>query len=48
MINLTWKVFSLTGNVDSYLLFKEVEKDGSIINEKESGLELEEIDPPTH
>jgi hypothetical protein len=25
MLDFTWKVFSQTGNVDTYLLFKEIE-----------------------
>ncbi|UTR09364.1 YqzL family protein [Evansella sp. LMS18] len=48
MINLTWKVFSLTGNIDSYLLFKEVERDGSLFDEKDNEFEFEELDPPAH
>jgi hypothetical protein len=27
MLDLTWKVFSQTGCIDTYLLFKELEKD---------------------
>lgn len=27
MLDFTWKVFSQTGNVDMYLLFKELEKE---------------------
>ncbi|WP_100406762.1 YqzL family protein [Bacillus solitudinis] len=27
MLDLTWKVFSKTGNVDTYLLIKELERD---------------------
>ncbi|RSD22745.1 YqzL family protein [Mesobacillus subterraneus] len=27
MLDFTWKVFSQTGNIDTYLLFKELEKD---------------------
>ena len=27
MSNFTWNVFSQTGNVDTYLLFKELEKE---------------------
>ena len=27
MLDFTWKVFSQTGNVDTYLLFKELEKE---------------------
>lgn len=26
MLDFTWKVFSQTGNIDTYLLFKELEK----------------------
>lgn len=28
MKELTWKVFAETGNIDTYLLFKELEKEG--------------------
>ena len=27
MLDFTWKVFSETGNIDTYLLFKELEKE---------------------
>ncbi|RLQ98185.1 YqzL family protein [Falsibacillus albus] len=27
MLEFTWKVFVQTGNIDTYLLFKELEKD---------------------
>lgn len=27
MLDFTWKVFSQTGNIDTYLLFKELEKE---------------------
>ncbi|PLR68174.1 MULTISPECIES: YqzL family protein [Bacillaceae] len=27
MLDFTWKVFINTGNIDTYLLFKELEKD---------------------
>lgn len=45
MLDFTWKVFSQTGNVDTYLLFKELEKEKQEIpgNQDE---ELEEIDFP--
>ncbi|MDQ0254363.1 hypothetical protein J2S74_001738 [Evansella vedderi] len=48
MMDLTWKVFSMTGNIDSYLLYKEFERDGSFADEKEEELESEEFNPPTH
>jgi hypothetical protein len=45
MLDFTWKLFSQTGNVDTYLLFKELEKENQEIpgNQDE---ELEEIDFP--
>jgi len=27
MLDFTWKVFTQTGNIDTYLLFKELEKE---------------------
>ncbi|APH04345.1 YqzL family protein [Bacillus weihaiensis] len=27
MLDFTWKVFSQTGSIDTYLLFKELEKE---------------------
>ncbi|MFC5713422.1 YqzL family protein [Thalassorhabdus alkalitolerans] len=27
MLDFSWKVFSITGNVDTYLLIKEIEQD---------------------
>ncbi|RYM05317.1 YqzL family protein [Sporolactobacillus sp. THM7-7] len=27
MLNLTWRVFCMTGSIDSYLLLKELEQD---------------------
>lgn len=29
MLDFSWKVFSMTGNVDTYLLVKELERDSS-------------------
>ncbi|PLR93828.1 YqzL family protein [Bacillus sp. T33-2] len=45
MLDFTWKVFSQTGNIDTYLLFKELEKDTQEMpgNQEE---ELAEIDFP--
>ncbi|MEC2054323.1 YqzL family protein [Peribacillus psychrosaccharolyticus] len=28
MLNFTWNVFSQTGNLDTYLLYKEIEVEG--------------------
>ncbi|NEU32370.1 YqzL family protein [bacterium LRH843] len=27
MLDISWKVFSMTGNLDTYLLMKELERD---------------------
>ncbi|WP_174730179.1 YqzL family protein [Mesobacillus harenae] len=45
MIDFTWKVFSQTGNIDTYLLFKELEKENQEIpgNQEE---ELAQLDFP--
>ncbi|SDY52142.1 YqzL-like protein [Evansella caseinilytica] len=48
MIDLTWKVFSMTGNIDSYLLYKEFERDGSFAAENDEEFESKEFDPPAH
>ncbi|GAA0443122.1 YqzL family protein [Lentibacillus halophilus] len=32
MIDFTWKIFSQTGNIETYLLMKELEKHHSIAN----------------
>ncbi|MBM7660800.1 hypothetical protein JOC85_001572 [Bacillus mesophilus] len=45
MLHFTWKVFSETGNIDTYLLFKELEKDHEPRTEEFSE-ELAEIDSP--
>ncbi|WP_156290701.1 YqzL family protein [Oceanobacillus salinisoli] len=45
MIDLTWKLFSQTGNIETYLLYKELENEQSYgefqqrENEEESPLE---------
>ncbi|TGA99590.1 YqzL family protein [Sporolactobacillus shoreae] len=28
MLDLTWKIFCMTGSIDSYLLIREMEKEG--------------------
>ncbi|MBU9722494.1 MULTISPECIES: YqzL family protein [Bacillaceae] len=48
MIDLTWKVFSMTGNIDSYLLFKEMERDGTFPEYEEEDGVTEEFDSTTH
>jgi len=43
MLNLTWKVFTQTGNIDTYLLYKEIEKEMEETPEVDSN-ELANID----
>lgn len=45
MLDFTWKVFSQTGNIDTYLLFKELEKENLEIPEGKDE-ELNEVDFP--
>lgn len=45
MLNFTWNVFSQTGNVDTYLLFKELEKE-NLERPDELEEELAQIDFP--
>jgi len=45
MLDFTWKVFSQTGNVDTYLLFKELEVERQVRSDSDSE-ELAEIDFP--
>jgi hypothetical protein len=45
MLDFTWRLFTKTGNIDTYLLFKEIEKEltNGAETEKE---ELTELDFP--
>jgi len=45
MLDFTWKVFSQTGNIDTYLLFKELEQEKREIPGNQED-ELAEIDFP--
>jgi hypothetical protein len=38
MLDFTWKIFSQTGNIDTYLLFKELEreKQGNLNDEEQT------------
>ncbi|MBO9129603.1 YqzL family protein [Bacillus sp. 165] len=45
MLNFTWSVFSQTGSVETYLIYKELEKEGREWP-NESNDELAEIDSP--
>ncbi|PPA71445.1 YqzL family protein [Jeotgalibacillus proteolyticus] len=42
MLNFTWEVFSQTGDVELYLLFKEIEGEDFIYPGKSSPLSQEE------
>ncbi|QED48676.1 YqzL family protein [Cytobacillus dafuensis] len=45
MMDFTWRVFSQTGNIDTYLLFKELEKETQDIPGNQDA-ELAEVDFP--
>ncbi|NNV05431.1 YqzL family protein [Geobacillus sp. C56-T2] len=45
MLEFTWKLFSQTGNIDTYLLFKELEREQKLYGEEQYA-EQEEIDQP--
>lgn len=45
MLDFTWKVFTQTGNIDTYLLFKELEKETKEIPDNQDD-ELAIIDFP--
>lgn len=45
MLDFTWKVFSQTGNVDTYLLFKELEQEKNDRPDSHND-ELAEVDFP--
>ncbi|SEM29612.1 YqzL-like protein [Mesobacillus persicus] len=45
MLDFTWKVFSQTGNIDTYLLFKELEQETREIPENQEE-ELAQMDFP--
>jgi hypothetical protein len=45
MLDFTWKVFSQTGNIDTYLIFKELEKEKQEIPRSQDE-ELAEVDFP--
>ncbi|MFT4412672.1 YqzL family protein [Fredinandcohnia humi] len=45
MLDFTWKLFSQTGNVDTYLLFKELEQEKNERPDLQND-ELAEVDFP--
>ncbi|WP_081727541.1 YqzL family protein [Halalkalibacter wakoensis] len=48
MLDFSWKVFSMTGNVDTYLLLKELERDSDDQFGREDMEDIETSDAPTH
>ncbi|MBD1382111.1 YqzL family protein [Metabacillus arenae] len=46
MLDFTWKIFSQTGSIDTYLLFKELEKDNGSQGPDFNEDELAEVDFP--
>ncbi len=46
MLDLAWKLFSQTGNIDTYLLLKELERDLQEIPEEDKR-ELAEVENPS-
>ncbi|MBM7097099.1 MULTISPECIES: YqzL family protein [Alteribacter] len=47
MKEFSWKVFSVTGSIDSYLLFKEMDNRDADNQDEEEGTE-QELQPPVH
>ncbi|TWI57753.1 YqzL family protein [Halalkalibacter nanhaiisediminis] len=48
MLDFSWKVFSMTGNLDTYLLMKELERDFGEQFGQDDMEETETLDAPTH
>ncbi|MBB5173932.1 YqzL family protein [Texcoconibacillus texcoconensis] len=46
MIDFSWKVFSITGDIDSYLVYKELEN--SLSEEEEGQNEEETVDSSSY
>ena len=46
MLDFSWKVFSMTGSIDTYLILKEIERD-TLQSTEEMNEKLDEIDAPT-
>ncbi|WP_096201302.1 YqzL family protein [Bacillus sp. FJAT-45350] len=44
MLDFSWKVFSMTGNVDTYLLLKELERDNDDTQLNDFEDELDKVD----
>ncbi|MDV2683129.1 YqzL family protein [Alkalihalophilus sp. As8PL] len=48
MLDFSWKVFSMTGNLDTYLLMKELERDSNDESSQEDVDAIDTLDAPTH
>lgn len=48
MLDFSWKVFSMTGSVDAYLLVKELERDSDEQQESFDSEEDNMFDAPIH
>lgn len=44
MRDFSWKVFSMTGNIDTYLLIKELERDSEDSQQNELEKDLGQLD----
>lgn len=47
MLDFTWSVFKQTGAVETYLLYKDIERDKVELSPNEIDTELAEVEPPT-
>ncbi|MCZ2846028.1 MAG: YqzL family protein [Candidatus Bathyarchaeota archaeon] len=47
MLDFSWRVFSMTGSVDTYLIMKEIERD-TLEPAEEYKEKLDGIDTPTN
>ncbi|WP_084405630.1 YqzL family protein [Alteribacter aurantiacus] len=45
MKEFSWKVFSVTGSIDSYLLFKEMDNEDADYHDEDEELQ-QELQPP--
>jgi hypothetical protein len=46
MLDFTWRVFSNTGNIDTYLLFKEIQKESMETPDNTQDEELKDFNLP--
>jgi hypothetical protein len=46
MLDFTWRVFSNTGNIDTYLLFKEIQKESMETPDDTQDEELKDFNLP--